>query len=94
MGYRATYRLACADAGLREMHHEPLHENDVAAPMNRALAHAIISQAAACDRDRLEDAIAKVARSLEESGRYSTEEIRAAIRELLAEVNQDWEPRH
>jgi hypothetical protein len=29
------------------------HEDDVAAPMVRALADAIISQAAACDRDRL-----------------------------------------
>jgi hypothetical protein len=66
----------------------------VPAPFNRELADAIISQAAACDRDRLDDAITKVARSLEESGRYSAEEIRAAISEVLDEVNQDREPRH
>jgi len=66
----------------------------VAAPMNRGLADAIISEAAACNRNRLDDAIARVARSLEESGRYSAEEIRAAVREVLAEVNQDREPGH
>ena len=66
----------------------------MAAPMNRGLADAIISEAAACNRNRLDDAIARVARSLEESGRYSAEEIRAAVREVLAEVNQDREPGH
>jgi len=66
----------------------------VAAPMNRGLADAIISEAAACNRNRLDDAIARVARSLEESGRYSAEEINAAVREVLAEVNQDREPGH
>ena len=66
----------------------------MAAPMNRGLADAIISEAAACNRNRLDDAIARVARSLEESGRYSAEEINAAVREVLAEVNQDREPGH
>jgi len=66
----------------------------VVAPSNRASADAIISQAAACDRDRLDAAITKVARSLEESGAYSAEEIRAAIREVLDKVNQDRVPRY
>ena len=52
-------------------------------PLNRELAEAIISQAAACDRD-----------CLDHSGRYSAEEIRAAISKVLDEVNQDREPRH
>ena len=50
--------------------------------MDRAFADAIILVALGRDPERVSDVIADVARSLIESGRYSDEEVNAAIRAL------------
>jgi hypothetical protein len=47
--------------------------------MDRAFADAIILVALGRDPERVSDVIADVARSLIESGRYSDEEVNAAI---------------
>jgi len=69
-------------------------DDDRSEPINGLQANLIISQAAACSPDRLHDAIRKVARSFEESGRYSADQIKAAIIQILKENNQEQEPRH
>ena len=61
--------------------------------MDRAFADAIILVALGRDPERVSDVIADVARSLIESGRYSDEEVNAAI-EQLAELDGHGKPRH
>jgi len=62
--------------------------------MHRALIDAIIFDTLERDPERLSDAIANVADSLAESGRYSWEQIDAAIRELLNELEEPRQTRH
>jgi hypothetical protein len=62
--------------------------------MDRAFANAIILEALEHDPERVKVTIAEVARSLAESGRYSAEEISAAVDELLRELEGHQQPRH
>ena len=62
--------------------------------MDRGFENAIILEVLENDPERVKEAIANVARSLAESGRYSAEEISAAVDELLKELEGDQQPRH
>ena len=62
--------------------------------MDGAVANAIIREALEHDPERVKETIADVARSLAESGRYSAEEISAAVDELLQELEGYQKPRH
>jgi hypothetical protein len=62
--------------------------------MDRAAADAVIRAALQRDPDRVSEVIANVARSLIESGRYSEEEVNAAIEELRAELDGRGRSRH
>jgi hypothetical protein len=62
--------------------------------MDRDFANAIILEALEYDPERVKKAIADVARSIAESGRYSAEEISAAVGELLQELEGHDQPRH
>jgi hypothetical protein len=62
--------------------------------MDRAFANAMILEALEHDPERVFEVIADVARSLAESGRYSAEEISAAVEELLQELERHQQPRH
>jgi hypothetical protein len=54
--------------------------------MDRTFGNAIILEVLEHDPKRVKEAIANVARSLAKSGRYSAEEISAAVDELLQEL--------
>jgi hypothetical protein len=62
-------------------------------PMDRAFADAVIHFALWRDPERVSEVIADVGRQLEAKG-YSVEEIRAALDELLAELDGHGQPRH
>jgi hypothetical protein len=62
--------------------------------MDRAFENAIILEVLEHDPERVKEAIANLARSLAESGRYSAEEISAAVDELLKELEGHQQPRH
>jgi hypothetical protein len=56
--------------------------------MDRASADAIIFDVLKRDPERVSDAIVNVAHSFLESGRYSAEEVRAAVDELIEELER------
>ena len=62
--------------------------------MDRAFADLVILAALQHNPKRLSEAIAYVARSLIESGRYHPDDVNAAIDELLAELDGNDQPRH
>ena len=55
--------------------------------MDRAFANTIICEALSRDPEHVSKVVAKVARDLAESGRYSAEEVTAAVDELLQELD-------
>jgi hypothetical protein len=61
--------------------------------MDRAFADAVILAALERDPEHVSKVIAKVARSLIESGSYSDKEVRGAIEELQAELESHGKPR-
>ena len=61
--------------------------------MDRTFADAIILDARH-DPERVRDAVAKVARDFVESGRYSAEEVTAAVDELRGELERHLQPLH
>ena len=63
-------------------------------PMDRTFADAIILDALSHDPERVRDAVAKVAREFVESGRYSAEEVTAAVDELRDELEGHLQPLH
>ena len=63
-------------------------------PMDGTFADAIILGALSHDPERVKDAIAKVAREFVESGRYSAEEVTAAVDELRDELEGHLQPLH
>jgi len=62
--------------------------------MDRTFADAIILDALSRDPERVRDAVAKVAREFVESGRYSAEEVTAAVDELRDELEGHLQPCH
>ena len=61
-------------------------------PMDPTFADAIILDALSHDPERVRDAVAKVAREFVESGRYSAEEVTAAVDELRDELEGHLQP--
>jgi hypothetical protein len=62
--------------------------------MHRAFADAVIVKALRGDPEHLSDVIANVARAFHAEGRYSPEEIGAAINDLLCELEAHLQPQH
>ena len=62
--------------------------------MDRTVADAIILDAQSRDPERVRDAVAKIAREFVESGRYSAEEVTAAVEELRDELEGHLQPLH
>ena len=62
--------------------------------MDRTFADAIILDALSHDPERVRDAVTKVAREFVESGRYSAEEVTAAVDELRDELEGHLQPCH
>ena len=62
--------------------------------MDRTFADAIILDALSHDPERVRNAVAKVAREFVESGRYSAEEVTAAVDELRDELEGHLQPCH
>ena len=60
----------------------------------RAFANAVIVEGMKRDPERAREVIADVAHTFAESGRYSAEEVSAAIDELLGELEAHGQPRH
>jgi hypothetical protein len=59
----------------------------------RAFANSVIVDGLNRDPERAREVIAQVTRSFVESGRYSAEEVRAAVDELLGELEAHGQPR-
>jgi hypothetical protein len=62
--------------------------------MDRAFADAVILSALKRDPEHLSEVITNVVRDLESDGRYSAEDIRAAINELLSEMAAHLQAQH
>ena len=62
--------------------------------MDRAFADTVILRVLKRDPERLSEVIANVVRDLEADGRYSAEDIRAAINDLLREMEAHLQPQH
>ena len=60
----------------------------------RAFANAVIVEGMKRNPERAREVIANVVRSFSESGRYSVEEVSAAVDQLLGELEAHDQPRH
>jgi predicted RNA-binding protein len=71
---------------------EPEDHPDLEA--ERAFANAVIVEGMKRNPERAREVIAHVTRSFVESGRYSAEEVSAAVDQLLGELEAYDQPRH
>ena len=72
----------------------PEPEDHPALEAERAFANAVIAEGMKRNPERAREVIANVVRSLSESGRYSVEEVSAAVDQLLGELEAHDQPRH